>query len=404
MTLETLWFIVIARALDGLLHPGGVRPRGGHAARRPRQGRGRPPGRDQHHRPAVGRQRGVAHRRGGRPCSPRSPAWYATMFSGFYVVVVLLLAALIAARASPSSSAASGPPPDGGGPGTRLMTGGSLLVPLLTGIALGNLLHGLPIDSSGEYTGGLLDLLQPVRPVLRGHPAGALRVPRRHLPRPEDQRGPCSAARARWPGARRRSTALLVLLLTVWTHSIADRGVVPNVLQVAAVLAVVAAGWLLREPGRRMGLRRHQRRDRRDRPVPVRRPVPAADGVEHELRLRPHRAGHRVGLVRAQGDDRRHGDPVPGRAGLPGVDLLRVPRAGAAPTASPSREPAPVAPDGRRPVPAAATQRPGARPAGRPDDGACWRGRPHAARAAVRPLPVLADAGSAHSPWPPRGR
>ena len=41
------------------------------------------------------------------------------------------------------------------------MTGGSLLVPLLIGIALGNLLHGLPIDSNQEYTGGLLDLLHP---------------------------------------------------------------------------------------------------------------------------------------------------------------------------------------------------------------------------------------------------
>ena len=38
---------------------------------------------------------------------------------------------------------------------------GSLLAPLLIGVALGDLLHGLPINSSQEYTGSFWDLLQP---------------------------------------------------------------------------------------------------------------------------------------------------------------------------------------------------------------------------------------------------
>ena len=60
--------------VDRVLHPGGVRLRRRHAAQRGRPGRGRPPGGDQHHRAAVGRQRGLADRGRGRPCSPRSPA------------------------------------------------------------------------------------------------------------------------------------------------------------------------------------------------------------------------------------------------------------------------------------------------------------------------------------------
>ncbi len=35
------------------------------------------------------------------------------------------------------------------------------MLPLLFGIALGDLLYGLPIDSSGEYTGNFFDLLTP---------------------------------------------------------------------------------------------------------------------------------------------------------------------------------------------------------------------------------------------------
>ena len=36
-------------------------------------------------RAAVGRQRGLAHRRAAPPCSPPSPGWYATLFSALYL-------------------------------------------------------------------------------------------------------------------------------------------------------------------------------------------------------------------------------------------------------------------------------------------------------------------------------
>ena len=35
------------------------------------------------------------------------------------------------------------------------------IVPLLLGIALGDLLHGLPIDKAGNYTGNFFGLLVP---------------------------------------------------------------------------------------------------------------------------------------------------------------------------------------------------------------------------------------------------
>ena len=66
MTLPTIWFVDHRRAVARLPVPGGVRLRRRHAAARARPGRGDAARADQHDRPGVGRQRGVADRRGGR--------------------------------------------------------------------------------------------------------------------------------------------------------------------------------------------------------------------------------------------------------------------------------------------------------------------------------------------------
>jgi cytochrome bd-type quinol oxidase subunit 2 len=42
----------------------------------------------------------------------------------------------------------------------RHLGGGSVIVPLLIGVALGDLLNGLPINASHKYTGSLRTLLQ----------------------------------------------------------------------------------------------------------------------------------------------------------------------------------------------------------------------------------------------------
>ena len=41
------------------------------------------------------------------------------------------------------------------------LTIGSALIPLLLGVALGDLLHGLPIDTAHQFTGNFFDLLTP---------------------------------------------------------------------------------------------------------------------------------------------------------------------------------------------------------------------------------------------------
>ncbi len=88
------------------------------------------------------------------------PGWYATMFSAYNLALVLLLAALIvrgvAFEYRGKRDAASW---------RRTwdvaLTTGSFLAPLLIGVALAGLLHGLPINSAQNFTGSFWSLLQP---------------------------------------------------------------------------------------------------------------------------------------------------------------------------------------------------------------------------------------------------
>jgi cytochrome bd ubiquinol oxidase subunit II len=80
------------------------------------------------------------------------PAWYATMFSALYLALVIVLVGLMARGASIEYVTKR----DGQEWRSRwrwALTVSSAVVPLLLGIGLGDLLHGLPIDSSHEYTG-----------------------------------------------------------------------------------------------------------------------------------------------------------------------------------------------------------------------------------------------------------
>jgi cytochrome bd ubiquinol oxidase subunit II len=88
------------------------------------------------------------------------PAWYATMFSGFYLALVLVLFFLIIRVVSFEWREKSESPV------WREIwmwanTVGSFGAALIWGIGLSSLLYGLPIDSDGDFTGNLLDLFRP---------------------------------------------------------------------------------------------------------------------------------------------------------------------------------------------------------------------------------------------------
>ena len=88
------------------------------------------------------------------------PGWYATLFSSLYLAVVILLAALMA-RGVSFEYQRKFDDPRWRSSWRWALTVGSALIPFLVGVALGDLLHGLPINSSHEFTGNFFDLLTP---------------------------------------------------------------------------------------------------------------------------------------------------------------------------------------------------------------------------------------------------
>jgi cytochrome bd ubiquinol oxidase subunit II len=169
------------------------------------------------------------------------PDWYATMFSGMYLAIVLLLGALIVRGVSFEYR---GKDPDKRWRSTWswTLTLGSLLVPLILGIALGDLLAGLPINSSHEYTGTFWDLFQPYA-ILTGITLVAVCV--LHGATFIALKTTDEVRERAWRVAKRVSpvTMLLVLAFISWTHVQSGGGAFLNLIELIGCLAVIAAVW-----------------------------------------------------------------------------------------------------------------------------------------------------------------
>ena len=173
------------------------------------------------------------------------PGWYATMFSGFYLALVLLLAALIVRGVAfeyrgKRDAARWRRTWDGA------LTTGSLLAPLLLGVALGDLLHGLPINASHNYTGSFWTLLQPygvftgLTLVLICLLHGATFLSLKTTGDMHERAG--MLARRVAP-----ATGAFVLGFIIWTHVTASTTFFLNPVELLAVLASIAAVWLVYE-------------------------------------------------------------------------------------------------------------------------------------------------------------
>jgi len=88
------------------------------------------------------------------------PQWYATMFSGFYLALFLMLVALIA-RGVAFEFRSKDERPAWRGLFDWLIFGGSLVPALLWGVAIANIVEGVPIDAHMNYVGGFFNLLNP---------------------------------------------------------------------------------------------------------------------------------------------------------------------------------------------------------------------------------------------------
>jgi cytochrome bd-type quinol oxidase subunit 2 len=170
------------------------------------------------------------------------PGWCATMFSALYLALVLLLVALFARGVSFEYRGKRDSDRWRNG-WSWALTIGSVLIPLLIGIALGDLLHGLPIDSEHEFTGNFFSLLPGyglmtgvtllVLSLLHGATFLALRTTGEIRDR--------AHAAARSIGV----VAILVnLAWVVWTLVVIGGGTVPEPTQIFGLIAVVSATLL----------------------------------------------------------------------------------------------------------------------------------------------------------------
>jgi cytochrome bd ubiquinol oxidase subunit II len=170
------------------------------------------------------------------------PGWYATMFSALYLALLLVLAALMARGVAFEYRGKREDPR-----WQRIWRGcttiGSLLIPLLLGVGLGDLLAGLPINQSGDFTGNFFDLLTPyglwTGLTLVGlcllHGATFLKLKTTDAVRERARRA-----------ARPLGLAAIALVIghVIWTRAVAGGADVPQPVQVLAVIAVAFAARL----------------------------------------------------------------------------------------------------------------------------------------------------------------
>ena len=171
------------------------------------------------------------------------PGWYATMFSGLYLALALLLAALIirgvafeyrgkrdAARWRRTWDVS--------------LTVGSLLAPLLIGVGLADLLHGLPINSAQNYTGSFWTLLQPyalftgVTLVLICLLHGATFLSLKTTGEMHERSRRIARTVAPF-------TAAAVVGFAIWTHVTSSTTFFLRPLELLAIIAILAAVWLV---------------------------------------------------------------------------------------------------------------------------------------------------------------
>ena len=169
------------------------------------------------------------------------PGWYATMFSALYLALVVLLAALMA-RGVSFEYQRKFDDPRWRSSWRWALTVGSALIPLLLGVGLGDLLHGLPINSSHEFTGNFFDLLTPfglwsgLTMVVLSLLMGATYLMLKTTGELHDRAQKASAVIG--------AVAVLVTFgFMTWIHVGLSTGFVPKPIEALGLMAVIAAAW-----------------------------------------------------------------------------------------------------------------------------------------------------------------
>jgi cytochrome d ubiquinol oxidase subunit II len=181
------------------------------------------------------------------------PDWYATLMSGFYPALVLLLASLIL-RAVAFEFRSKDARPAWRATWDWAIFAGSAVPSLVWGIALANLLGGIPVDAGKHYVGGLMDLVNPYA-VLTGLTAlavftthGAIFL---HLKSTDPVRRRAMIAIGRVGPLATVLVFAFVAATYAGTDAFTRRGLDPGLVPIFSVVCMLAAGVFVRSE--RMG-------------------------------------------------------------------------------------------------------------------------------------------------------
>jgi cytochrome d ubiquinol oxidase subunit II len=184
---------------------------------------------------------------GGGAIFAAFPHWYATLFSGFYLALFLMLAALIV-RGVAFEFRSKDKHPAWRATWDWMIFVGSAIPALLWGVALGNLLKGVPIDQTKTFTGGFFDLLNPYTliaglvtlTVFVTHGAVFL-----NLKSTDPIRSRALATTKRVGPVATVLVFLFVVGTYYWTDAFSRLGVNPGLLPILALGSLLAAGALI---------------------------------------------------------------------------------------------------------------------------------------------------------------
>jgi cytochrome d ubiquinol oxidase subunit II len=184
---------------------------------------------------------------GGGAIFAAFPHWYATLFSGFYMALFLMLAALIV-RGVAFEFRSKDPGPAWRATWDWMIFAGSAIPALLWGVALANLLKGVPIDQTKTFTGGFFDLLSPYT-LLAGLATLTLFITHGAIFLNLKSTDPIRArAVAATKMAGPAATVLLLLFAVAtyaWTDAFTRLGINPGLVPLLALGALLAAGALI---------------------------------------------------------------------------------------------------------------------------------------------------------------
>jgi cytochrome d ubiquinol oxidase subunit II len=127
-----------------------------------------------------------------------------------------------------------------------MMAIGSAVIPFALGLALGDLLAGLPINSSGDFTGHFVDIFTPYG-VWVGLTMLALCIAHGSTFLELKTTGVVYQRASRLAQILPWCAAITVAVFAFWTHILGSGGVLPNIVEVGAILAIVAAAWAARD-------------------------------------------------------------------------------------------------------------------------------------------------------------